>query len=88
MSPMHLPRIIMGYNDHFHPVVVGMSSVDYFEVFNRLGQKVYSNPGIGQGWDGTLNGKPQPVGTYVWLIKGVDYLGNVHSEKGTVVLIR
>ena len=77
-----------GINDHFHPVVVGMSSVDYFEVFNRLGQKVYSNPGIGQGWDGTLNGKPQPVGTYVWLIKGVDYLGNIHSEKGTVVLIR
>ncbi len=77
-----------GINDHFHPVVVGMSTIDYFEVFNRLGQKVYSNPVIGQGWDGTLNGKPQPVGTYVWLIKGLDYLGNMHTEKGTVVLIR
>lgn len=77
-----------GINDRFHPVVVGMGSIDYFEVFNRLGQLVYSNPAIGQGWDGTLNGKPQPVGTYVWLIKGTDYLGNVHNEKGTVVLIR
>jgi gliding motility-associated-like protein len=77
-----------GINDHFHPVVVGMSRIEYFEVFNRFGQKVYSNPAIGEGWDGMLNGKPQPVGAYVWLIRGQDYLGNTVSKKGTVVLIR
>jgi gliding motility-associated-like protein len=77
-----------GINDRFHPVSVGMQSIDHFEVFNRLGQKVYSNPGIGQGWDGTLNDKPQPMGTYVWIIMGKDYLGNQHFEKGIVVLIR
>jgi gliding motility-associated-like protein len=77
-----------GINDRFHPVLVGMQSIDYFEVFNRVGQKVYSSQGDSPGWDGNLNGKPQPVGTYVWLIKGRDYLGNMRNEKGTVVLIR
>jgi gliding motility-associated-like protein len=77
-----------GINDRFHPVIVGMKSIDYFEVYNRLGQKLYSSQGESPGWDGCLNSKPQPVGTYVWIIKGRDYLGNIHSEKGTVVLIR
>jgi gliding motility-associated-like protein len=77
-----------GINDRFHPIAVGMYSIDFFEVFNRLGQRVYSARSIGEGWDGTFNGKPQPVGTYVWIIKGQDYRGNMHSEKGTVVLIR
>jgi gliding motility-associated-like protein len=77
-----------GINDRFHPIAVGMYSIDFFEVFNRLGQRVYSARSIGEGWDGTFNGKPQPVGTYVWIIKGQDYRGNMHSENGTVVLIR
>jgi gliding motility-associated-like protein len=77
-----------GVNDYFHPVIVGMGSIDYFEVFNRVGQKVFSSQGSGPGWDGTLNGAPQPIGTYIWQIRGKDYLGITHSEKGTVVLIR
>jgi len=77
-----------GINDRFHPVITGVSIIDHFEIFNRFGQKVYSSQGIGQGWDGTFNGSPQPIGVYVWFIKGTDYLGNIHSEKGTVVLIR
>jgi len=77
-----------GHNDYFHPIIVGMSRIDYFEVFNRLGQKVFSSQGSGPGWDGKLNGSPQPTGTYVWIIKGQDYLGGQHSDKGTVVLIR
>jgi gliding motility-associated-like protein len=77
-----------GVNDYFHPVIVGMATIDYFEVFNRVGQKVFSSSGSGPGWDGTLDGRPQPVGAYVWLIRGKDYLGNMHSKKGTVVLIR
>jgi gliding motility-associated-like protein len=77
-----------GRNDYFHPIIVGMSRIENFEIFNRDGQKVFSSQGGLPGWDGNLNGKPQPVGTYVWMIKGQDYLGNFHSEKGTVVLIR
>jgi gliding motility-associated-like protein len=77
-----------GHNDRFHPVAAGIRSMDYFEVFNRLGQRVFRSQDAGQGWDGTLDGKPQPMGTYVWIIRGLDYLGKMHSEKGTVELIR
>ena len=77
-----------GINDRFHPIVVGMSTIEYFEIFNRLGQKIYSNSGNSPGWDGTFDGKPQPLGSYIWIINGQDYQGKRYTEKGTVVLIR
>ena len=77
-----------GNNDMFRFLAVGMTSLDFFQVFNRYGQMVYSSKELRAGWDGTVNGNPQPSGTYVWTIKGRDYLGNIISKKGTVVLIR
>jgi len=39
------------------------------EVYNRGGQLVYRSPrGYTQPWDGTINGKPVPIGTYYYLI--------------------
>jgi hypothetical protein len=28
-----------------------------------------------KGWDGTYKGKKQPIGAYVWVIKGLDRNG-------------
>jgi PKD-like domain/CHU_C Type IX secretion signal domain len=75
-------------NSLFRPVPVGISSLDYFRIYNRLGQLVYSTSTIGNGWDGLLNGTPQSAGGYVWMVKGTDYTGAVISKKGTMVLIR
>ncbi|HTE07367.1 MAG TPA: gliding motility-associated C-terminal domain-containing protein, partial [Flavitalea sp.] len=77
-----------GNNDMFRFLAVGMTSLDFFQVYNRYGQMVYSSKELHAGWDGAINGNPQPSGTYVWTIKGRDYLGNIISKKGTVVLIR
>lgn len=39
------------------------------EVYNRYGQMVYRSPGgYVQPWDGTMNGKPLPFGTYYYII--------------------
>jgi gliding motility-associated-like protein len=38
------------------------------EVFNRYGQKVFESRGYTKPWDGTLNGKQLPIGTYYYLI--------------------
>lgn len=38
------------------------------EVFNRYGQPVYRSFGYTKAWDGTLNGKELPVGTYYYII--------------------
>jgi gliding motility-associated-like protein len=38
------------------------------EVYNRYGQPVFKSVNYTSAWDGTLNGKPLPVGTYYYLI--------------------
>lgn len=75
-------------NSIFRAIPVGISKLDFFRIYNRNGMLVYSNIRMGEGWDGTLNGKPQPSGGYVWMAQGVDYTGKTVSKKGTMVLIR
>ncbi len=78
-----------GRNDVFRPIYVGMKSIDYFKVYNRWGALIYShNKNDGQGWDGTVKGLKQNTGTFVWMVRATDILGNVHFKKGTVALIR
>ena len=38
------------------------------EVFNRYGQRIYYSIGYTTPWDGTINGKPVPVGTYYYIV--------------------
>ncbi|GAA4331190.1 PKD domain-containing protein [Flaviaesturariibacter amylovorans] len=38
------------------------------EVYNRYGQLVYRSVNYTRAWDGTMNGKELPVGTYYYLI--------------------
>ena len=77
-----------GNNDVLKPIAVGMKQVEYFRVYNRWGQLVFSSAGDRQGWDGTLGGKLQSSGMYVWAVKAVDYTGNAYTKKGTTLLIR
>lgn len=77
-----------GKNDVFRYIAAGMRSIEFFRVYNRFGQLVYSNPAPHPGWDGTYGGQLQPSGTYVWMIRGVDYRGNIYASKGTMVLVR
>jgi gliding motility-associated-like protein len=75
-------------NSLFRPVCFGISSLEYFRVYNRWGQLLYSTSQIGQGWDGRVQGKLQESNAYLWVVKGADYTGRVISKRGTVVLIR
>lgn len=75
-------------NNVFRPICIGISSLDYFRVFNRWGHLLYSTSKIGQGWDGRIQGTLQENNTYLWTVTGKDYTGRVISKKGTVVLLR
>ena len=77
-----------GINDVLKPIPVGISTLNYFRVFNRNGQLVFQTSQSGQGWDGRINGEPAEVNTYVWEVKGIDYTGKTIFRKGTAVLIR
>jgi len=77
-----------GVNDLFRPIGVGIKSIEYFRVYNRWGQLVFSTTINGHGWDGNIGGKPQSTNTYVWIVKGIDYLDRPFLKKGNVTLIR
>lgn len=77
-----------GLNDVFRPIPAGIVRTQYFRIFNRLGETVFENNEFMKGWDGTFKGKKQPIGTYVWIIKGIDRNGKTVEMKGTVLLIQ
>ena len=70
------------------PIAPGIATLQYFRVYNRWGQLVFSTSVIGQGWDGYLNGKLMDTGTYVWMVKGITYKGKTILKKGTMILVR
>jgi PKD repeat protein len=76
-------------NALFRPAATpGISRLDFFRVYNRWGQLVYSTSEVRAGWDGTIGGKPQDSGSYVWIVQGTDFTGKRVFKKGTMVLIR
>ena len=75
-------------NTLFRPRPVGIAQFDFFRVYNRWGQLVFSSNEANRGWDGRINGNPQGTGTYVWMVQGRDFTGKTIFKKGTMVLIR
>jgi gliding motility-associated-like protein len=76
-----------GKNDRFEIKYWGYISDFQLSVFNRWGQLLFSTADPDRGWDGTYNGKPQPTGTYVYVVRATTLCG-VGYKKGTVELIR
>ena len=77
-----------GRNDYIRPITAGISHFEYFRIYNRWGQLVYSSTDTERGWDGRIGGKEQATGTFVWLVKAVDFTGKSFFDKGTLTLIR
>lgn len=77
-----------GINDILRPVVAGMKQFDYFQVFNRWGQLVFTTSKDGHGWDGKVNGQVQANNVYVWMVRAIDFNGAPYFKRSTVTLIR
>ncbi|MBL0069579.1 MAG: gliding motility-associated C-terminal domain-containing protein [Chitinophagaceae bacterium] len=73
-----------GKNDLLRPIAVGISNIEYFNIYNRWGQLLFSTTINGQGWDGRINGVLQSTGTFVWTVKATDYTGEAYFQKGVV----
>ena len=83
-----------GINDYFLPFTGGKALlIRDFKIFDRWGALVFDRQLIAPdakdlGWDGTLAGKPLPVGVYAYYIE-VEYAdGEVVLYKGGVQLVR
>jgi len=73
-------------NDILRPVLPGSASLEFFQVYNRWGEKVFFTRTIGEGWDGKWKGKNQPASMYVWICRYI-YNGTVFNEKGSFMLL-
>jgi gliding motility-associated-like protein len=75
-------------NDELRIIKRGIATLNYFKIFNRWGQMIFSTTDINQGWNGQFNGVPQPLGTYVYLIDATTSTGKKFYKQGNVTLIR
>lgn len=66
----------------------GIASLKYFRIFNRWGTKVFETTDIDKGWNGQLNGEPQPMGVYVYTVEAVTNTGKRFIKQGNITLIR
>lgn len=89
-----------GRNDQIHVLGFGVARIE-FSIFSRWGERVFETdqwgsacPGIhpeldcSNAWDGTFNGEPLPIDTYVYYLS-VEFLnGDQVNRQGNLVLIR
>ncbi|MGZ8545484.1 MAG: T9SS type B sorting domain-containing protein [Flavisolibacter sp.] len=64
-----------------------ISRVD-MRIFNQWGEMVQRITDKNTGWDGRHQGKPQPVGVYVYTLQVVMNDGRTINLKGNVTLLR
>ncbi len=98
VSPIDCPDIIVpsafspngdGKNDFFFILDRHFLALNYFEIYNRWGEKVYSTVDLNaKGWDGTYRGQLQDIGAYIYKIQAVDRAGEVKNKTGNITLIR
>jgi gliding motility-associated-like protein len=77
-----------GINDVFRASLLGnMQSFD-LSIYNRLGERVFHSKDPKTGWPGTLKGKPQAAGTFIWQCRFQLHGKPIEMQKGTFLLIR
>ena len=80
-----------GSNDYFLPrqfLTKGLISFK-MDIFNRWGTLIFSTQNVsGLGWDGKLNGIPQPEGVYIFKIDASFKDGQIESHTGNLTLLR
>lgn len=65
-----------------------ISKLNYFSIYNRWGQEVFTSTDVTQKWDGTFNGSPCPPDVYVWVADGFCTNGKRITKSGNVTLMR
>lgn len=78
-----------GINDVFRVgKYLNIRKLNYFDVYNRWGEKVFTTSDITKGWNGIYNDLPAPAGVYVWKLEAVNYENERLTQTGNVTLIR
>ena len=77
-----------GLNDVLAPTYRGQLDKYSLNIFNRLGQRVFSSSKLEEGWDGRINGQPADIGVYFYNCLFYCPLRGYINRKGDISLIR
>lgn len=91
-------RSKVAFPNAFSPDGDGLNDIFNFEsryiiavnmnIYNRWGELVYQTTDVDKGWDGTINGKPAQLGTYIHYTELTDDMGITFVKTGEIILIR
>lgn len=62
--------------------------LNYFNIYDRWGQQVFTTTDPTKKWDGKINGEDAPMGVYVWEADAFCIEGKRIHKSGNVTLIR
>lgn len=78
-----------GVNDLFSMHIEGFVQFNSLNIYNRYGQLVHTSKSATDLWDGKMNGRLLPAGTYYWLFDGLDtYYHQKITKSGSIAIIR
>jgi len=76
-----------GINDYFFLPHLAIKTFQ-LQIWNRLGELVYSSVSPDAGWDGMNGSKACPEGIYVFKVEATGHEGQSIHKNGTIMLIR
>jgi gliding motility-associated-like protein len=96
-SPVNKPQLFVptaftpngdNVNDSF--IVTSKPGLAYFDIkiYENSNILIFENSSIKRGWDGTFNGKPEPAGSYLWVIEYKAVNSDKFTQSGYVELVR
>ncbi|UPK70227.1 gliding motility-associated C-terminal domain-containing protein [Chitinophaga filiformis] len=86
-----VPNVFTPNGDGFNDVhyVYGNTIVNIvMRYYNQFGQQIFETKDQRNGWDGTMGGRQQPVGVYIYVLRATLQDGSVVNKKGTVTIVR
>ncbi|MGN6602649.1 MAG: PKD domain-containing protein [Ginsengibacter sp.] len=76
-----------GANSIIRVVGFGIKEMKW-TIYNRYGQKVYESSNLKDGWDGTFDGKLQPMDVYAYTLSVTFSNGTKVTKTGDITLLR
>jgi len=75
-------------NDKLSLASKALASLSYFRVFDEWGRMVFETKNISEGWDGTVNGTPVGVNTFVYVLEGKCQNGGDVLKYGNITVVK
>ncbi len=76
-----------GVNSNIRVVGFGIAEM-HWSIYNRWGQKVFETTTTKSSWDGTFQGKPQPMDVYAYTLDVTFSDGKKYTKTGDITLLR